>query len=647
MTYTLTRQSLATAIMPKVQRIALVAALFALAALSTPGAARAAGYNQFVVLGDSTLDTGYFAYTTSGNLTFDQDMLTARGQGLTGGWAGNGVMNTTILANKFNLSLVPSSTGGTNYANGGATTVVNPASMVPDNVCTLLQIQNYLASVHGVANPNALYLIKTGDNDVTYVQYSTTPAWQAANPFYLSEGAENLAVQVAALQAAGARTIVVRNSYDSALFAGPGGDILPENAQVYERSRTLGNWEWSYLQAHGVNFIPADNDSLFRFIAHNPALFGFTEYSVRNYHAPFFHIPPPPVVHACFDTLSPAEQQGYLFIDGVHLTTAGQTIEADYTYSLLTAPGQMSLLAESVVQGGWARAATIQGQLDPGSRHCEPCGRNVWASAGANSLNVKNAPGLPTDSGTPFGGAVGVDYQTSEGIIVGAAFASGGQRPGFSTGGHFEEVDEAASLYVAYVDGPLWGSAVATYDAFQDQITRPVPLGVFTDLNTSNTTGQSLAFALRGGANLLTSGLITTGPVAGLLLQQVHVNAFTETGATGITALSFGAQTRESFVTQLGWRACLDMGSLRPFAEASWNHECAGKDWTVTTSLTSVGAPSYIMDGVPAVGDWATTSLGAFYELNSRVMLRGAASAMYINPQMTTIGGDVGINISF
>jgi len=68
----------------------------------------------------------------------------------------------------------------------------------------------------------------------------------------------------------------------------------------------------------------------------------------------------------------------------------------------------------------------------------------------------------------------------------------------------------------------------------------------------------------------------------------------------------------------------------------NWNHECAGKDRTITTSLTSVGAPSYTMDAVPVVSDWATASLGAFYELSPRVMLRGAASAMFIDPQMTT-----------
>ena len=156
---------------------------------------------------------------------------------------------------------------------------------------------------------------------------------------------------------------------------------------------------------------------------------------------------------------------------------------------------------------------------------------------------------------------MGVDYQMPCGLIVGAAFTAGSQTQEFSTGGHFNQVDEAPSLYVAYVAGPVWGNAVASYDLFQDDIARPVPLGIFTDQNNADTTGQSLALALRGGGDF-SLGQITTGPVAGVVLQQVHVDGFTETGTSGVTALSFGSQTRDSFVSQLGWRVLAGRGRL-------------------------------------------------------------------------------------
>jgi outer membrane lipase/esterase len=314
---------------------------------------------------------------------------------------------------------------------------------------------------------------------------------------------------------------------------------------------------------------------------------------------------------------------------------------------MLVAPGEISLLAENAMQTGWAHAATIQGQLDPGSRHSIPCGRHVWTTAGAYGLEFRNATGFAGDNGTPFGGSVGIDYQYANGLILGAALTTGSQTPGFSTGGHFSQVDEATSLYAAYLDGPLWGNAILTYDLLQDNVNRAVPLGtLFTDQNSGYTTGQSLSLTLRGGRNF-SMGHFSTGPVAGWVLQQIRFEGFTETSTTGLTALSFGSQTRNSAVSQLGWRIMADAGRLQPFVEANWNHECTGSGRTITTTLTSAVAPSYVMDAAPVLSDWATTSLGAYYELSSRAMLRGNVSAMYANPQMTAVGGEFGLNYSY
>jgi outer membrane lipase/esterase len=53
------------------------------------------------------------------------------------------------------------------------------------------------------------------------------------------------------------------------------------------------------------------------------------------------------------------------------------------------------------------------------------------------------------------------------------------------------------------------------------------------------------------------------------------------------------------------------------------------------------------MDAVPTLSDWGTTSLGTFYDINSRATLRTTVSSMYMNPQMITCGGEVGLNVSF
>jgi outer membrane lipase/esterase len=625
--------------MREMKQLSLFSALLVFISLSEAGAE---GFDQFIAFGDSTLDTGYFRYHTTGSSTFDQVIAAAVARGANGGWAGNGKMNTTILAEKFSLSAATIDAGGTNYANGGATTVPNNAPVVPTNVTTIQQIKNYLSSVNGAANSKALYLIKTGDNDADYVTKQGAD-WIAANPNYLSDGAAALATEISRLQAAGAHIIVVRNSYDSALFAGMGGDIPSSNAAAYARTVALGTSEWSNLTAAGVNFIPADNDSLFRYVVKNPSRFGFTAESVlASNGSALSH--PYPFNSALTATLTPTEQQNYLFIDGKHLTVAGQTIEADYTYNLIIAPNQISLLAESAVQAGLAHSATIQGQLDLSGRHRGPSGLNIWASAGINTLNFQNGMSFPNSSGNPFGGTVGVDYQISNALIVGAAFTSGSRTQKFSTSGGFDQVDETPSIYIAYKTKRIWGDAVASYSLFQDEIGRPAQLGIFTDQNYAKTSGHSLALAVRGGREFLW-GRFIIGPVAGIVLQRAHVDGFIETGDSGVTALRFDSQNRASFISRLGWRIAVNAGNWQPFAEAQWHHEWAGKDRTIRTSLTSTAAEPFILDAFPIPGDWAGASFGTTYKLNSRITLRSAGSAMGFNPQVTGCGFELGLSV--
>jgi outer membrane lipase/esterase len=512
-------------------------------------------------------------------------------------------------------------------------------------VATDQQIQNYLASVGGVANPGGLYVVKTGDNDLQFVR-AMTPAWVAANPTFLHDINTGLAANVAALQAAGARTIMVPNSYNYAVFAGPGGTIPDSNAALYAQSFWYGTDRWVSLEQAGVRFIPADIDSLMKFVVKNPTLFGFTTTSVLSANTLSPSLSPLLVSWA---NVTPAQMQTNLFIgaNGVHFTTAGQQIESDYESSLLNAPVQMSLLTEAPVQDGLARTATIQRQIDMSWQHRGPNGVNVWASGGGGFLKIINAPAFPDESGNPITGSVGADYQFGCGLILGAAFTADYQTQNFSmNGGHYNETDEAVSLYTAYKTGPVWANVVASYGWNQDNITRPVQLGLYTDQNTADTTGQSLALAVRLGGDIH-FGPVTTGPVAGMVLQEVRIKGFTETGVSGVTALTYADQTRDSAVSQLGWRVLADLGKWQPFAEAAWNHEWANTDRMVRAAITTAAAAPYSMACAPVATDWATASVGTSYKINEQWMLRGTLSATAFNPQTVSYGGELGVSISF
>ena len=588
-------------------------------------------FNQFIGFGDSTLDSGYFRYTTMGVSSMDAQLAAAINNGAKGGFAGNGIMDSTILAQKFGLTAIPSSApgGGSNYANGGSLTATDSQ---PDsgNVSAIQQISNYLASVHGKANPNALYIINSGNNDLSH----------STDDSYLTMSAFAIGAQVAALQKAGAKTIVVPNSFLYAVYASKGGGIDPSNVDAYQRSFSYGKERWASLSEFGVHFIPADLDSTFKYVVKHPTLFGFTADSVLAANAPASGS------IAILAVLTPEQQQSFLFIDGKHLTTAGQTIEADYIYSLLIAPSEISLIAENTVQIGLSRASTIQRQIEQFDQQRGPIGINVWVNSGADSFHINNASNFPQISGIPFGGTIGVDYLTPIGILAGAAFTGGSEMQQFSSGGNFKQVDESLSLYAAYKHGPIWGNIVASYGWLQDNVTRPVELGIYTDQNQGHTSGQDLLLALRAGWDF-NFWRITTGPVVGAIMQRIEVNGFTETGTSGVTALSFNSQTRNSFVSQIGWRFAVDIGKWQPFAEATWNHELADKARTITTSLTTIQAPSYSLSAAPIASDWAYASIGSSYKITSQVTLQCALTAQCFSPQVLTYGGNLGVAVSF
>jgi outer membrane lipase/esterase len=635
-------------------------ALLAATALGAPALASAAGLDQFIGFGDSTMDSGYFRYQVTGGSPgaggaaagpyLDKAIAATVAAGGSGDFAGPAVVDTKQLAAKFGLTALPSTFpggGGTNYANGSAQTLSTTGgdgytNGLYNNVPIVTQMYNYLDAVHGHANPNGLYMVSFGGNDLTWL--TTQAPASLSQQAFIQSLANGLTTGVAALQAAGARTIVVLDVYAYARLVGPDGAMTKANAADIANATLYSTEVWSGLAAARVNFVPADVEGVLKYVSQNPVRFGFT---------PATELATSP---ACLssssmvcrpsDLITPNAEQTYLWSDDHHLSQAGQTIEADYIYSLMTAPSDISLLAESAVRAGLGVASTIQGQIDVSGQQRGPSGVNAWVSAGAGGLRLQNAAGFPNASGVPFSGSAGGDYLTPIGVLVGAAVSAGDEMLSFSSGGHFVQTDQALSLYAAARSGPVWGDAVASYGVLQNHVARQVTVGRLVDQDNGDGNGESLGLAVRGGYDLGV-GRISTGPVVGLVLQQVRINGFTETGATGITALAFGDQTRNSAVTQVGWRGSVALGNWGPFAEVAWNHELGGQNRSVTASLTAIAAPSYSAAAAPVATDWASGSLGVTYKLTPQVVLRGVGLADVFSAQVCGYGAELGVNASF
>src|SRR5579863_1330776 len=434
--------------------------------------AQAQNFNQLIGFGDSTVDTGWYTGASSGPhstgvASVDASINASLAAGGNAHPTGPGLGNTQILAGFFGLSVNSASqSGGTNFAVGNAVDYLVPPGFVPATSTgnqypnpllpgTATQISNYLASVNGHANPNAIYLLASGGNDASAAFTTFGPSSSAAVAYLLGE-AQALSNSLVNLQAAGARYIIMSNYY-------PGPS---DNPATTSYAKTIISATWSDLAAAGVRFIPADTVSVFAAVERDPTAFGITHNPLATGPSNYACLPAigsgltSGYGVTCAPTTTPSTAHGYLqsanatqtylFMDGVHLTEAGQQIEADYFFNLLVAPSEISFLAETAVQTTIQTVAGIQQQIDLAQRLRQP-GWNIWLNGQLTYLKLNNSSaGFPSDPGLPLSGSVGVDYKWANGWLAGAALTTGYVNPSFSAGGGYKQDTVALSLYAAY-----------------------------------------------------------------------------------------------------------------------------------------------------------------------------------------------------
>ena len=177
-----------------------IAVLFA----ACPAAAQP--FTALWIFGDSTVDTGWYRTTMSGETNYDHYMQNSS-LGVGKPTSGPGPVSVEVLATGLGLSAIPANqTNGTNYATGGAKDFrqnLQTGDGFPKAVPTVTQIKNYLASHQSHASGAALYVISSGDNDVAFALK------HPGNKNYLTKAANSLANAINTLRQAGAKYILV------------------------------------------------------------------------------------------------------------------------------------------------------------------------------------------------------------------------------------------------------------------------------------------------------------------------------------------------------------------------------------------------------------------------------------------------------
>lgn len=185
--------------------------------------ASAAPYSGLVVFGDSLSDSGnnalLLAPAFGGTLppvVIPNDATYSQIPSAAGTYS-NGMVWTQYLAQSMGLALAPSLAGGTNFAFGGAQTGLdgNDIPAIPGFPFSMrTQVNSYLGATGNLADPNALYIVAGGGNNIRLaleaIAAGADPNATAAAT--VADYATDMAGLVASLKTAGAQHVLVLNT---------------------------------------------------------------------------------------------------------------------------------------------------------------------------------------------------------------------------------------------------------------------------------------------------------------------------------------------------------------------------------------------------------------------------------------------------
>jgi len=276
----------------------------------------AATFSDMFVFGDSLSDVGNLHLATGGSIPdsnyymgrFSNGPVAAEIYGLREGLFGSG-----------GVALTPSLAGGNNYAVAGALTGSHEAN--PAFGATT-QVDNYLALVSS-ADPNALYLVWAGANDVRAALFDPANAGSI-----IATGVGNMQTMLTDLVTAGAQHILVPNVPDLGL--------IPEVTQLGDPAASAGatfmSTQFNLALDMVLDGFESSVEHLCRYdtftklndlVAHGP------DYGLLNVTDPFI-------------SSSDSDPDSYLFFDTIHPTAKVHNILGN-DFHACPEPGTLSL----------------------------------------------------------------------------------------------------------------------------------------------------------------------------------------------------------------------------------------------------------------------------------------------------------------
>ena len=617
--------------MPRIRHLSSAVAV----ALAFSGAAQAQSFSNYVVFGDSLSDAGNVAAISglpAGNsFTTNFDPVYAQ------------IVGANFGFNITNFSPFIAGSAGTDYATGGACASPDSATFhcVNDPSGTGLfsvtgQISSYLAANGGHADPNALYSVWSGANDIFTAV--TNPATAQVNTGIAATTTIGL---ITSLQNAGAKYILVFNLPDLGLipanFGTPNQTGGSQLSVVYNTTFNNG------LATLGDGIIPVDVYGLVNDAIANPSLYGFTDVTHPACGVGASSVACGPQGSGLPFTYAPGTNDTFLFADGDHPSGAGHRLLAQAVLAELAAPTQISMLGQAAQKAYEDHSRTIDTQIFQGRGSDRPDDSTLgFANLQYGNIGYDATPNTPQTDLNQTSLTVGGDYRGNESYSLGGAITLSSQQVD-SGGARTDGRAVLFSLYGVWNVGRLYFDAVASGGSDNFDIHRHIQLGAADRVEEGNTNGSQNAFAL--GAGYLFGDSIKHGPFIDVTWQKVDVNDFNETGIAS-TQMKFNSFTRDSLVSRIGYQLQGTADSWHPYARLTYNNESRNAPSQVTAGMVNMNG-HFTLPGLIPTDNWWTADLGVAFDVNDKTVASVSYSGLFGDNLQNRNTINFGVNMRF
>ncbi|MCX4065095.1 autotransporter domain-containing protein [Pseudomonas sp. S1Bt30] len=614
-----------------------------------------APYSTMVVFGDSLADAGTFPDGSTG--------ATLRFTNRTGPtFQGDfGLVSSTLLGSRLGVpthdlnastSPVRAAQGlpdGNNWAVGGyrtdnildSITSVSNATIPPNNPgggTVLRSRQGYLPANGGRADPNALYFLSGGGNDFLQGRV-LSPSQAAAAGGRLADSAD-------ALQQAGARYIMVWMLPDLGLTPALNGTPLQASSSAL--SRVFNQALVQRLSRVDAQVIPLNIPLLLQETFADPGRFGLG--IGQN------------LTGTCFSgsgcTANPTYGLGgsapdptkLIYNDSVHPTIAGQRLIADYAYSLLAAPWELTLLPEMAQGTLRAHQDELRNQWQGDNGAWQAIGQwRAIVAAGGQRLDFDEQNHSAGADGSGYNLNIGGSYRLDEAWRVGVA--AGLYRQTLEAGASDSDYklnSYMGSAFAQYQYNHWWADTALTAGKLDfDSLKRKFALGVSEGAEKGDTDGWLWALSGRLGYDIAAPGSEWhLSPFVSADYARVHVDGYAEKGNRS-TALTFADQQRDSKRLGVGLQGSYRVTPLtQVFGEVAREHEFENDTQKVKISLNSVQGIDFKLDGYTPRSNSDRLSLGVSHRLTQELALKAAYNVRK-DDNLTQQGVSVGVSLDF